>query len=86
MKGGTMSDFLVSLIRTWVPIAVGFALTWIAAKLDIIVSEDTSAQVTALAVSAVIALYYLVARWLEQRVPWAGRLLGVSKEPSYYDE
>lgn len=77
------SDYLTSLIRTWVPVIVGSVLAWLAAKTGIVLDENASGQVV-LAVSAFfIGAYYGLVRWLEPRFPWLGWLLGSPKQPGY---
>lgn len=76
-----MNDTIVSLIRTWVPVAVGAAVAFAFRKLGW-VTPDTTELATAFT-ALVIALYYAVARWLEKQVSWLGFLLGVPKEPAY---
>lgn len=72
-----MGDFLTSLVRTWVPIAIGYLVS-----LGVL-PDDLSDEATAAATAAVIALYYALARLLERRWPAAGWLLGVPKTPTY---
>ena len=81
-----MSDYITSLIRTWVPIAVGFALTWLATKLKIVIYPESTATVTAVSVSIVSGAYYSLVRWLETKSPQFGWLLGKAKAPSYVPE
>jgi hypothetical protein len=81
-----MSDYLISLIRTWVPVGIGAALTWLATRLGIVLDEDTSAQAAVVATVLVVAVYYAVVRKLEQRWPAIGRVLlglGAAKTPTY---
>ena len=77
-----MSSHALSLIRTWVPIGVGWLLGLLAGwgiGLDADSSVALSTGVTAL----VTALYYLLARWLERRWPQLGWLLGAPSQPIY---
>lgn len=79
-----MSQYIVSLIRTWVPIAIGWLigqLFVLGVVLDDVSSEKLKSAITAL----VIALYYAGARWLETRYPNAGALLGYIRQPVYVD-
>lgn len=69
------NDYFVSLIRTWVPVAIGSALTWLASTLGIVLSEDTSAPLTVAAVGIVTAVYYALARAAEKQWPTLGRIL-----------
>ncbi|NND36543.1 MAG: hypothetical protein HKN81_05340 [Gammaproteobacteria bacterium] len=67
-----MNDFLVSLIRTWVPIVVGSVAAMIGVDVD-------AAAIT----GAVIAVYYAAVRFLELRYPRIGVLLGRTQQPTY---
>ncbi|WP_432050325.1 hypothetical protein [Verrucosispora sp. NA02020] len=78
-----MSDHLVSLIRTWVPIAVGVALAWLATRLGIVLDESTSTGLTVGAVGLTSAVYYALVRALESRWPALGFLLGSRQAPVY---
>ena len=68
-----LEDTIIRLIRTWVPIAVGWAISIIPGVEGVI----NEAALTAL----IIAAYYALATLLETRV-WAGFgwLLGVPKD------
>ena len=79
----TFSDYLLSLVRTWVPVAVGSALVWAGRRWGIVLPEDLSAQATVLVTALVVALYYAAVRALEMRWPVFGRLLGRAVPPSY---
>ncbi|XVQ12117.1 hypothetical protein ACQP1W_05925 [Spirillospora sp. CA-255316] len=70
-----MNDYVVSLIRTWVPVAVGAALTWLATEAGIVLDDNTSAMATTVAVAFVTAAYYAAARAIEQRWPKVGRIM-----------
>lgn len=74
-----MSDFIVSFIRTNVPVLVGL-LAALAAKEGVNVDSDL---LTAALSGMCIAVYYGVARKLEERNPQFGILLGVRKAPEY---
>lgn len=78
-----MSNFVTSLIRTWVPIAVGVGLTWLAEELGVVIDDSMRVEVAALATGVVIAAYYLVARVLERKWPALGFLLGSTSKPTY---
>ena len=72
-----LSDTIVSLIRTYVPVLVGTILAFLANKgFEIEVNQNA-------VVAVVIALYYALARALEKWKPIFGFLLGVPKEPAY---
>ncbi|WP_019871391.1 hypothetical protein [Salinispora oceanensis] len=78
-----VNDFLISFIRTAVPVAVGAVLAWLASKTGIVLDADSSASLTAGVVAVVVAVYYALARVLEIRWPWLGLLLGRRAKPVY---
>jgi len=80
-----MNDYVLSLVRTWVPIAVGAALSWLAVRYGIAVPESISNEVTVALTGAVIAAYYGIVRALEKRWPSFGKLLGAAKKPVYME-
>lgn len=79
-----MSQYIVSVIRTWVPIIVG----WLVSQLliiGVVLDEDTSKLLESAISAVTIALYYALARWLETKFPNAGVLLGWIRQPVYVD-
>jgi len=75
-----LSDKIVSLIRTFVPIAVGSVITWLLSKGIGGLDPSKWAEVVT---PFVIGVYYWVVRQLEERWPIFGVLLGVKKRPTY---
>ncbi len=75
-----MSNFVISLIRTWVPVGVAAVAVWLVQTLG--VEIDTEA-VTGTVIVVLTGVYYWVVRALESRFPWVGWFLGVPKEPTY---
>lgn len=73
----------VSLIRTYVPIAVGLLLTWLAESTHLVISPKSEALLAGVAVAVLSAAYYSLVRLLEHYVPQLGVLLGVPKKPVY---
>lgn len=72
-------DLLVSLRRTLVPMVVGLvAGSFLAGYINLESLESVVSGV-------VTAVYYLVLRLLEQKVPSFGVLLGSKKQPVYLD-
>jgi len=72
-----LTDTIVSLIRTFVPVVVGAVIAYLAER-------GFSFTVDPMAVTGVvIGLYYGLARFLEKKWPFFGYLLGVPKEPAY---
>ncbi len=80
-----MSDYVISLIRTWAPIIIGGLVSWLA-TIGIDLDPDTQAGLIVALTGVIQAAYYALARWLEQRFPWAGALLGARKEVTYTDK
>lgn len=78
-----LSDLIVSYIRTYVPIAVGVALTYLGRHLDIV---DPGPEAVAWVTGAVVAGYYALARVLATVHPLFGFLLGAPKTPTYPSE
>ena len=72
-------DLLVSLRRTLVPMIVGLVAGSFLAGY---VNPDALDEVVS---GAVTAVYYLVVRLLESKVPAFGVLLGSRKQPVYLD-
>lgn len=70
---------LPSILRTFVPLVVGYFLAWPAARWLGLTEE----QVTSLITIAITALYYLAVRLLEQVSPRFGWLLGYASAPKY---
>lgn len=80
-----MNDYFVSQVRTWVPVAVGAVLAWLA-------SHGTDPHLSTTALETLVAgltglftaLYYALARLLERHVSSKfGWLLGYAKAPTY---
>lgn len=83
-----MSDFIISQIRTYVPMIVGAVVAWLVTKG--VLDEDTSQTIitswTAALTAAAGALYYFVVRVLASKWGGFGRLLGVNVKPEYATE
>lgn len=81
-----MNDFIVSLVRTWVPVGIGAVLTWLATNYNIVVPDDASSSLVVGVAALVIAIYYALARAVEKAFPALGKLLvglGIGKAPQY---
>jgi len=74
-----LNDYVISLIRTWVPMLVGLLATWL---LTLGIEIDSMAIELAL-VSLFSGAYYALIRWLEGKFPWIGILLGAKRTPTY---
>lgn len=74
-----MSDLVPSLIRTWVPAAVGALIVFLADFGIDVGSEDATAFFVAVAMGA----YYAIVRVIAARWPAAEVLLGHRSTPTY---
>lgn len=73
-------DKTPALVRTIVPIVVGALAAWLLQVLGITLPLEPATE----AVTAILAgLYYAAVRWLEDKFPAAGLLLGSARKPEY---
>ena len=79
-----MSNFLIAVIRSVVPIVVGWLVALLAAA-SIPVEPDVAVGLTVTLSTLVASLYYIGVAWLERAWPWFGWLLGVARNPVYGD-
>lgn len=77
-----MSDFITSIIRTYVPIIVGTILAFLASK-GITLDAEAAANLTLFLGALFSGVYYLVVRLIERKFPQAGWLLGQAKVVKY---
>lgn len=78
-----MNDYIISLIRTGVGLVVGTLVGWLVAQgfVDADTAETAATSISAGAFILVNALWYALARWIEDKTGWP--LFGVSKTPEY---
>ncbi len=79
-----MSNYIISQIRTYVPIIVGALLTLLATKYNIVVDDGIGSAGVAFLTGLLSAVYYGIIHALEQKWPQIGVLLGKASLP-YYD-
>ena len=78
-----VNNFVISQIRTYVPILVGALIAWLA-TMGLNLDTDTQSGLVIFLTGALQALYYFVARVIERRWPQSGSfLLGSSAKPVY---
>jgi hypothetical protein len=81
-----MPDFLTSLLRTYVPIAVGALVSWLL-TLGVELDAETQAGLIVALTGLSQAAYYALVRAVEPHMPdWLTRIvLGSAKAPAYDD-
>lgn len=77
-----MTNFVISLIRTYVPVGVGAAIAWLAAR-GLNLDPSVAVGATAALTGVLTAGYYTLVRILEAKFPWLGVLIGHPAKPSY---
>lgn len=77
-----MSNIIISFIRTYVPVAVGAAVSWLL-TLGFDVGAEAEVGLTVFLTGLAIAIYYALARALERWRPFFGILLGTQQQPVY---
>ena len=83
-----MSDLIISRIRTYVPLVIGWLLAQAAGALGLLEKigihvEIDQGKAAAVAVVGASFVWYEVARRLEKRWPRFGWMLGLPKQPTY---
>lgn len=69
-------DPAVAVIRSAVPTAVGYAVTFLAEHYHVVVSHSTAAVISGLLATLLAAAYYSGVAWAEKTFPGLGWLLG----------
>lgn len=72
-----------SIVRTIVPVAVGQVVAYLV-SIGVVVPEDVEAALTVILGFIFTSVYYLAVRWLEQKFPKIGALLGWAATPDGY--
>ena len=72
-----------SIVRTVVPVIVGAIASYLI-TLGVTLQEDVMAALSVIITAAATAIYYIVIRWLEQKFPKVGILLGWAAVPAGY--
>ena len=72
-----------SFVRTLVPVAVGQIAAYLA-TIGIELPDDVMAAVTVILGFIITAIWYTVVRFLEQKWPWIGVLIGWAATPDGY--
>lgn len=72
-----------SIVRTLVPVAVGQIVAYFA-TIGLTIPEDVETSLTVILGFAVTTVYYLAVRFLEQKFPKLGVLLGWAAVPAAY--
>lgn len=78
-----LSNLVISAIRTYTPLLVGYVLTLVAQARHIVIDSNSEASLVALTVAVLTAAYWTLVRLLERRWPKLGVLLGIPAQPKY---
>ena len=83
-----MSDFIISLIRTWVPYIVAFAIGWLVSQgvIDEETGTEAAAAISGGFVLGIGSAYYWIVRLAAKKWPVFEYFLGVPKTPEYPTE
>lgn len=76
---------IASLARTFVPAVVGAVLGWFATT-GLQVDPALEGLLTVVFMAGFTGLYYAAVRFVEEKVPWVGILLGYAKSPDSYSK
>lgn len=74
---------LPGVIRTAVPAIVGFVTAMLASRFGIVISDQTSVDMTAAFTTLVTIGYYVAVRIASKQWPWLEKLLGSDSVPLY---
>jgi hypothetical protein len=77
-----VTNFVIALVRTVVPIVVGWLLAQLAA-IGIHLPGDVEPQLISGLTALFGSLYYAAVAWLERKYKWFGWLLGIARNPEY---
>jgi hypothetical protein len=72
-----------SLIRTYVPVAIGLLASYLLVHFGFSVDPGAQAGLTALLTALITGVYYAGVRWLERKYPALSFLLGHKAQPVY---
>lgn len=78
-----MNNYVISLIRTYVPVGVGAVLSFLLVHYGLHPSAAIASAVTAALTAGITAVYYAAVRALEHKFPWLGVLIGAPAKPVY---
>jgi len=77
-----LNGIIIGGIRTGVPALVGWVVSWLIAR-GIDIPSNTRDWLVGLLTFAILLAYYFAVRFLEEKWPAAGVLLGVPQKPVY---
>lgn len=78
-----LNDYVIAQIRTWVPLAVGAVLAYLASQWGIIIDDTVALEGMALFTAVAGGAYYTLANLLAKWVPAFGWLLGYPATAGY---
>ena len=72
-----------SIVRTVVPVIVGAIASYLV-TLGVTLPDDVTAALSVIVMAAATSVYYIIVRWLEQKFPKLGILIGWAAVPAGY--
>lgn len=81
----TANDRILAFFRTYIPYAVGLAVTWLFVHTGLNLEGPVAVAAVAFLTAAVTNAYYVLVRLLEVKVPVLGIFLGWPRQPEYSD-
>lgn len=78
-----MQNYFTSVVRTVVPYAVGWLVSWALVTFGITVPDDVRISLEGFLTFAIGTAYYVIVRKLEAKHEWVGWLLGSPNPPEY---
>lgn len=87
-RPNNLRDYGISVIRTAVPAAWGYFLTWVATQVPAladVLNDPSAVGVSGFLVLVLTTVWYLLMRWVEPKLPaWLTVLvLGANARPAY---
>jgi hypothetical protein len=76
-------DAVAAAWRKAVAVGVGWFLTWLMRRWNIVLDEQSSQMAVMAAVAVTAAIYGALVNFLEVKLPWLGWFLGLAQQPKY---
>jgi hypothetical protein len=81
-----IKDALAAAWRKIVAVGVGWFLTWLMRRWNIVLDANSSQDLVMGVVAVTAAIYGALINFLELHVPWLGWFLGLARQPKFVDQ